>query len=154
MKLQPGTKVRSERVVRTHKSEPWETTDIDVAPEAKWMLNTLARLYGELKNLSKIVEDRTKPVDEFTPQTTMSTELTLEIQPTYEIPVRVTSILVTGPAGQTVTVTVGPRNWTVVIPASGVLVIAPISMIVNREDHRTITATVAGDYSLELMGWA
>jgi hypothetical protein len=48
----------------------------------------------------------------------------------------------------------GSRVWQLTLPPTGVLVIAPVQMTVSRRDTRQLTASVGGNWSFELMGYA
>lgn len=48
----------------------------------------------------------------------------------------------------------GKRYWTLLLPASGILPIAPVRFSLGRNDVRQLTSSVPGDWSLELCGYA
>ena len=52
------------------------------------------------------------------------------------------------------TLQLGKRTWQLALPASGVLVIAPIKISLDRSDTRKLTAANAGDWAVELCGYA
>lgn len=54
----------------------------------------------------------------------------------------------------TMTLQLGDRVWSLTMPASGVLIIAPIAVMLQRSDLRQLTVSAPGEYSLELMGYA
>jgi hypothetical protein len=62
-------------------------------------------------------------------------------------------VLITGPTGG-ISVQLGDRVWNLTIPATGVIVIAPVAILLGRSDVRQLTATTPGEYTLELMGHA
>jgi hypothetical protein len=137
-----------------HVQEPLEAPDIDEAPN-QYIVKGLIALRKEFQNLARQADNRSRPVDEYRVQTLVAdSEMTVTIQPQYDlISERIESIVITGPTGA-INVQLGDRDWTLTIPASGVLVIAPVSILLSRSDNRVLTASVAGDYSMELMGWA
>jgi len=48
----------------------------------------------------------------------------------------------------------GKRSWQLLLPETGILLISPIQVKLGRSDQRNLIASVAGDWSLELMGYA
>jgi hypothetical protein len=53
----------------------------------------------------------------------------------------------------TFTLQLGDRQWSLTMPASGVLVIAPLSLMLSRADRRLVSSASPGNWTLELMGW-
>src|ERR1700757_4537967 len=93
----------------------------EVSPQ--FVLNSLMSLRESLGTLSRLIENRGYPVDEY--NTGAGTGTVLSLQPTYEyMPERIEAVIVTGPPSSTVTIQLGDRIWNVVIPAAGVLPIA------------------------------
>lgn len=120
----------------------------------KFIALGLIHLRQKLEELANFTEDRSRPVDEYQPQEIIGEqETTLNVSPQWETNERITSVLITGPPG-TITVFLGDRIWPLTIPASGVLVIAPVSIFLSRGDTRQLTSATPGQYSLELMGYA
>jgi hypothetical protein len=110
-----------------------------------------------LGTLARLTENRGNPVDEYqtAPITGAASESTLTVQPTYEMMnEKIVGVIVNGPPSTSITIQLGDRQWPVVIPASGILVIAPIALILGRNDDRKIIAQTPGNYFLELMGYA
>jgi hypothetical protein len=128
--------------------------DIDEAPN-QYIVKGLLKLHEQAQHLARIADDRSRPIDEYRTQTLVpDSELTITVQPQYDyMAERIESVIVTGPTG-TVTLQLGDRTWALTIPASGILVIAPVSFLLQRNDYRTLTSATPGDYGLELMGWA
>lgn len=127
--------------------------DIESQPQ-KYTALALVHLRNEMARLAVQIEDRSRPVDEYQPQEILGeTETTITVQPQFETEERITSIIVVGPAGA-VTLQLGDRIWPLTIPATGVIVIAPILLFLSRSDNRILTAATPGQYSLELMGFA
>lgn len=121
----------------------------------KYIALALVHLKEQLASAAKQLQDKSRPVDTYNPETvTLDAFSTITIQPAYEGMECITSIVVTGPAAGAATIQLGDRQWPVIIPATGILVIAPIAVRLGRSDNRVLTAAVAGDYSLELMGYA
>ena len=146
--------VGNDRQIWSRQVEPLEAPDIDEAPN-QYIVKGLLKLHEQANNLARMADDRSRPVDEYRVQTLVpDSELTITVQPQYDyMPERIESVIVTGPAGA-VTLQLGDRTWALTIPASGILVIAPVSFLLSRNDYRQLTSATPGDYSLELMGWA
>lgn len=140
-----------------HTRQPLRPEVPDLEQESqKYIATALSGLREQFADLAKIIEDRSHPVDEYQPKTLATdAETTITVGPTYEyMNEQITSVIVSGPAAATVTLQLGDRIWPLVIPASGILVIAPIAIILDRHDQRILTASVAGEYSIELTGFA
>jgi hypothetical protein len=134
--------------------EPLEAPDIEQAPN-QYIVKGLLKLHEQSENLARMADDRSRPVDEYRVQTLVAdSELIVTVQPQYDFMAeRIESVIVTGPPGN-VSLQLGDRFWALTIPATGILVIAPVSFLLNRNDYRQLTSATPGDYSLELMGWA
>lgn len=52
------------------------------------------------------------------------------------------------------TLVLGKRSWNLNLPPSGILVIAPVKFSLGRNDTRLLTSATAGDWGLELSGYA
>jgi len=138
------------------KDEPIGTENVEqISPE--FIRSGLLRLQEALGTLARLTENRGNPVDEYNtvPITGAASESTLTVLPTYEMmPEKIVGVIVNGPPSTSITVQLGDRLWPVVIPATGILVIAPIALILGRNDDRKIIAQTPGNYFLELMGYA
>lgn len=123
----------------------------------KYIALALIHLRKEIAKLPPMIDDHSKPFDEYNVQT-LAVESTPQItlQPQFESSEIVQGILITGPAAATATLKLGDRVWSVVMPASQVLFIGgPLGICLSRSDDRILTPTVAtGEWSLELMGYA
>jgi hypothetical protein len=62
--------------------------------------------------------------------------------------------ITTQPQPAPFTLKLGKRAWNLLLPASGVLVIAPVAIKLSRSDDRYLIAPTPGDWSMELMGYA
>lgn len=132
---------------------PLGGTDVESQP-LKYIALALIHLRRHMSTVATALEDRSRPVDEYQSQTpTGPVTNSITIQPQYETNERITSITVCGPAGNA-TVTLGDRVIPVVIPASQILVIAPVSMYIARDDLRQLTTATAGQINLILGGYA
>ena len=110
-----------------------------------------------LEDIARQAENRSHPVDEYNtvPLAGGSTGTLLTIMPTYEyMPEKIESILVSGPAAATATLSLGDRQLPLIVPASGIIVIAPVAIILGRNDVRQLASAVAGIWFVELMGIA
>lgn len=152
-RIQPG----GENHLR--KPQQVEVPDFEQAP-AKYIALALVHMRNELAKLPQMIEDRSKPVDEYNVQSLApesdAVGSTLMLQPQYETPEIIESVLVTGPAAGTGTIQLGDRLWPFVLPATGILFIgAPLGVCLSRSDLRVLTVTgTAGEYTFELMGHA
>jgi hypothetical protein len=127
-------------------------SDIESQPQ-KYTALALIHLRNEMARLAVQIEDRSRPVNEYQPQEIVGElETTITVQPQWETTERITSIILTGPAGP-VTLQLGDRIWPLTIPATGIIVISPISIFLGRNDTRTLTAATPGQYGLELSGY-
>jgi len=148
-KEQPGTG----RIFTRH-AEPQPVPDREPPAPGALVASALARMAGMLSDMRRIAEDRSRPVDEYIAQTLTAASVTaLQVPPQFEIPERIESVLITGPTGAC-SLQLGDRNWALTIPVSGVLLISPVSLLLNRNDNRILSSATPGAYFLELMGWA
>jgi hypothetical protein len=146
-KLPPGTQFPARQLSNL------EVPDIEQAP-LKYLALALLHLRNQFANMAKQAEDRSKPVDEYTPQTLVAeAETNIFIKPDYDMTENIQSVVIVGPAGA-VTLQLGDRTWNLTIPATGVIVIAPVSIRLSRSDNRILTAGTPGNYTVELMGFA
>ena len=129
-----------------------EPDAIDREP-MKFIALALAQLHRQFRRMATAIEDHSMPVDNYSPQTVAASTNQVNLQPQYESGEQITSVIIVGPAGA-VTLTLGDRIWPLVIPASGILVIAPISIFLGRDDTRQLNSVTLGQYSLELGGYA
>lgn len=127
--------------------------DIEQEP-MKYVALALVHLRKSVQDLVIMIEDRSRSVDAYQPQEYLagSSSSNIELQPQWEAGETITSIIITGPAGA-VTLQLGDRFWPLTIPASGVIVIAPIKLYLDRSDRRILSFSTPGAYSLELMGY-
>lgn len=150
-KLPPGTMFP----VRD-KNEPIRTENAEqITPE--FIRSGLLQLQEALGEIARQTENRGNPVDEYNTCsiTGAATESTLTVLPTYEfMPEKIVGVIVSGTPSTAVTIILGDRQWPVIIPATGILIIAPIAIILGRNDIRQLTSVTPGQFFLELMGYA
>lgn len=118
---------------------PVEVPDIDEMPY-KYIVTGIMALAKEYGKMARIADDRSRPVDEYRVQTLVTdSESLVTVQPVYDqIPERIESIVITGPPGN-ISLQLGDRTWNMVVPATGVIVIAPVSLLLSRLDNRVLT---------------
>lgn len=145
MKLQPGTVIPG--------AEPIFVPDRESEPSEKYLMRQIGRLEDALSRISQFVDNYVRRVDEQAGSRSFSETVTsLDVIPDFETGEIIESIIITGPPGA-VQVTLGSRHWPLVIPASGILVIAPISIKLDQRDPRNLTPnTPGGPYAMELCG--
>lgn len=134
-----------------------ETKDVPFSEPEKYMLVAIDHLRRSMRRLAMQVDDRTRPVDEYATQSTDSPIglTTIEALPQFDqIAERIESVLVVGPTNTAFTLQIGDRFLTMSTDATGKAVLAPVSMLLQRNDRRVITSAVAGNWFFELMGWA
>lgn len=151
-KLPNGAKLAAPIFTR-QPSPPFDPVD-----EQKAVFSFLAAgvhaLVKELHDLARQIDNRAFLVDEYRTQSPFGdSESTVTVQPTYDYkPEKIESIIITGPPGN-VTLQLGDRFWSLTIPATGIIVIGPVAVLLNRNDPRILTGPT-GNYNLELMGIA
>jgi len=146
-KLPPGT------VLHTRQPMPPGTTD-EEREQPGFEELALKQFASAVGVIARMAENRGSPVDEYNSAaiTGAGSSASVSVQPTYELmPEKIEGIIVTGPTGA-ITLTLGDRIWSLTIPASGILVIAPIAIRLGRTDVRQLTSGTPGTYTLELMG--
>lgn len=134
-----------------------ETKDVPFSEPEKYILVALNKFRESLRRLAMQVDDRTRPVDEYQTESTESPLglTTIEVLPQFDqIAERIESILVTGPPNTAFTLQVGDRYLTMTTDAIGKALLAPVSMLLQRNDRRVITSATSGNWFFELMGWA
>lgn len=149
-KLPPGT------VIHTRQPVPPTVKDVETAEPAGYESLGLEELRDQLGTIGRALENRANPVDEYNSAAISgaASSASITVQPTYEyMPEKIEAIIIAGPGG-TVTLQLGDRIIPLTIPASGILVIAPVAMMLGRSDARILTPSAAGTYLLELMGVA
>lgn len=136
---------------------PIQTENIEQLPSSEYLARQMALFSEALGKIARQAENRASPVDEYNtvPLTGAASESILTVMPQYEyVPEKIESILVTGPAAASIIVTVGDRQWSLVIPASGLLPIGPVAILLGRNDPRQLTCATPGTFTMELMGVA
>lgn len=120
----------------------------------KYIALSLLKMKEQISQLAKMAEDNSRPVDEYLSQTLVPDSVTqLTIPPQWEVGELIQSVVITGPtATPQFTLQLGDRTWNLTLPASGILVIAPIRLLLGRSDNRVLTSPTAGQWTVELMG--
>lgn len=120
----------------------------------EYLARALSQLAQNVEDLASIIKSRNNAVDEYRPQSLGGeTVLSYTWQPEYEGTEVIESIVITGPPAGTCELSLGARNWNLVMPASGFLLIAPVKVRLERSAGRYLTAGAAGDWAVELMGY-
>lgn len=123
----------------------------------QWLENHFDRLVRAFAGLTRYLEDKRRPVDEYQPvPNATETEGTVTVQAQFDrISARIISVLAWGPPNSTGTLTLGDCVIPVTIPASGVLPIGPLGLLLDHTDTRSLTLNqTTGNMGLRLMGWA
>jgi hypothetical protein len=148
-------KLPPDSVIHTRQPEKVETEEAEREAPGYERLG-FEHLREQLENLARKSENRANLVDEYNSAgvTGAGSASSVQVFPTYEyMPEKIESIIITGPTGA-VNLQLGDRLWALTIPASGILVIAPVSVLLGRSDARILTPAAAGIFTLELMGVA
>ena len=146
-KMPPGSAIHTRQPVPAH------TPDAEQESQS-YEQHGLDMLREQFRTVARLLDNRAAPVDEYNSAaiTGAGSSVALTVQPTYEyMPELIESIIVTGPAGS-ITLVLGDRIWALTIPASGLLVIGPLRLMLGRSDTRSLTSGTPGTYTLELMG--
>jgi hypothetical protein len=149
--IQPGLNGEDQRHVRN----PVPLVAPGEQEYTKMVALALLHLKNEISKLPVMIDDRSKPVDEYNVQS-LAAESTssITVQAQYETPERIDNIIITGPANAAVSLQLGDRVWSLIIATSGILHIGPLGLYLGRSDNRVLTAVTPGEYTLELMGYA
>lgn len=132
-------------------------TEKETAPSPDWVDGAVSRFLAALGDLTKLIEDTSHRVNEYQVQGLLSPEgnnFTIQVTPDYEVPEIIESVIVTGPPATAYTLQLGKRQWDLTMPASGIQVIAPVKLSLDRDDQRIVTSSTAGNWTLELCGYA
>lgn len=143
--------------VYTRVNERITVPDAETMVSPEYVHNVVTQVLTQLKGLRRVVEDVTRPVDEYVPSGASNAESGIEVLPTFDeqIAERITSIFIWGTPAATGTIQLGDMTFAVVIPARGWDVIAPVSFLLNRSDRRLMSLTgPPGNMGMRLMGWA
>lgn len=144
-------KIQDGGQVHVRQAEQIQVSDIEQEP-MKYIALALVHLRNALGKLPKMIEDNSRPVDEYRTQSNVADSIvTLNLQPQFEQTELIRAILITGPAGLC-TLQLGQRFWNLTIPTSGFILISPIWLQIGRDEPRILTGNAAGGYTLELMG--
>src|SRR5579862_2772961 len=119
--------------IHTRHITPIDVTDIEAAP-MKYVALALVQLRDEIRSLATMIADRSRLVDEYNVQSLTPESMTqITVTPIFEVGEVIESIIITGPAAGTATLQLGDRVWSLVMPASGILVIgAPLTILLSR----------------------
>lgn len=156
---QRRSKLPSDAVIhpRSAANDPIRAEDAEEQTATEYLMSGFRQLQEALGEVARQTENRGNLVDEYNigSITAAVSESTVSVMPTYEMmPEKIESVIIAGPPATAVTLTLGDRQLPLVIPATGILVIAPIAAVLGRNDARQLTSATPGMYFLELMGVA
>jgi len=150
-------KLPPDSVVHTRQPVPVETEDTEKYAKDFESLG-LTALHEQLATIARKAENRGNLVDEYNSAaiTGAASSASVVVQPTYEyMPEKIESVIITGPTGTpSFTLQLGDRTWALTLPATGILVIGYVGVLLGRTDQRILTPATPGIWTLELMGVA
>lgn len=122
-----------------------------------YMTEVLTRLHASISDFTKLVEDKSHRVNEFQGMGLNGESVTqIQVFPDYDMYDEIIeSVMVTGPASTAFTLNLGKRAWTTVLTnAQGIFLVTPLRMKLGRNDTRILNSATAGNWTLELTGYA
>lgn len=126
--------------------------------DENWLKEAIVRFERNLSDLSSLIQDNSHRIDEFQNQSQVAEAVTsIQTFPDFDMfDAIIEAVVVTGPTTGNVpfTLQLGKRQWSLQLPASGILVLAPLKMSLGRDDQRVLTSATAGPWALELMGYS
>lgn len=131
--------------------------DSQNSPAENYVIVAMARIQRIMQGLARQLEDRTKLVDEYSVVQEYITNniLVVEVLPTFDtINEKIESVIITGPVTTAFTLQLGDRYWSMSTDATGKCLLAPVAILLGRNDRRILTGASAGNWNLELMGIA
>jgi hypothetical protein len=128
----------------------------DLPPASKMTLVALNRLEKGIAALARTAQDVSHVVDEYsTESVTVDNILTINVFPEYDkMAERIESVIVTGPPSTAFTLTLGDRTWYVLTNTTGLFHIPYAGLLLARNDVRQLVSATAGNWTLELTGYA
>lgn len=150
-------KVAPGGVIPVRNAPTVQVLDSEMRPIENYMVVAVSRIQKLLAGLARQLQDFTKPVDEYSivSSYTPAGESVIEVLPTYDtLNEKIESIIVTGPVTTAFTLQIGDRTWTMSTDATGKVIIAPVALLLSRNDRRILTSVTSGNWNLELMGHA
>lgn len=131
--------------------------DSEMRPAENYVIVAMARIHSILAGLARQLEDRTKLVDEYSivQEYIANSVSVVEVLPTFDtINEKIESVIVTGPVTTAFTLQLGDRFWSMSTDATGKCILAPVAILLGRNDRRVLSGQSAGNWNLELMGIA
>lgn len=137
-------------------AEQLEVPDEETGPSAAYIHSAVTNMMENLRGIRRVLDDRTRPVDEYQPGGSSNSENVVEVLPQFDTGMaeRIESVFYWGPPAATGTLQIGDITFAITIPARGWDVIAPVSFLLNRSDRRIMTLGTPGNMGMRLMGWA
>src|SRR5256885_16910307 len=107
--------------IYVRRAEPSRVADVEEQPTAEWLHNALLQMTQSLQGLRRVMDDRTKPVDEYVPQNASSSSNSVTVMAQFDAQMaeRIESIFYWGPPAATGTIQLGDMTINIVIPARG-----------------------------------
>jgi hypothetical protein len=136
-------------------AEPVIVPDKESEPNLQYWTESLSRVADDIKRIALMVDNMSRSVDEHQGAQSFSEQSSsIDVLPDFEAGEMITGIIVTGPPAASLQLTLGSRHWPLIVPASGILVIAPIAIRLDQRDQRNLTFAMGGPglLGLELMG--
>jgi len=134
-----------------------KVTGPDLPAPVKMILVAINRLEKGINALARTVQDTSHSVDEYSTESVIVDDiLTVTVYPEYDkMAERITSVLVTGPPSTAFSLFLGDRAWIgILTDASGKFQVYGTGLLLGRNDVRQLTSAVAGNWTLELTGFA
>jgi hypothetical protein len=150
-------KVAPGGVIPVRNAPTTQVIDQEMRPVENYMIVAVSRIQKQLAGLARQLQDLTKPVDEYSivSSYTPAGEAAVEVLPTFDtINEKIESIIVTGPVTTAFTLQLGDRTWNLSTDATGKVILAPVAVMLSRNDRRLLTSVTNGNWNLELMGHA
>lgn len=134
-----------------------QTDNTETAPPEHYQEYVLTRIARQLARYEKMMFSYENPVEEYETNSTQlpGGQTTLTVQPDFATKSEcIKSVLVTGPVTTAFTLALGGRFMSLSTDATGKCLLAPVSFWLKPGDARTLTSVTAGDWFLQLSGYA
>jgi hypothetical protein len=114
----------------------------NLAP-AEFAIQANARIFNELHNIATQLFDNSRPVYEyrFVPGGLLTGPNVVEVLPEFEMPEIIEALIIAAPPYATLTIQLGERIIPMTMNASGVQLVSPQAIRLDRHDRRILTLT-------------
>jgi hypothetical protein len=146
-KLQAGTRLPI--------ADPIIVPDVESKPPGQYLVESFQRVADDMKRIAVQVENWSRRIDEHQgAQSFNESSSSIDVTPDFETGELITGIIVIGPPAANLQLTLGSRHWPLIMPAAGILVIAPVAIRLDQRDQRNLAFGSGGPglLGLELMG--